>query len=151
MNHKKQDMFNENGLTLVEILVSIAILSIIVTTFFTFFAQAAKTNKNASSILTATYVAENYMEEIYQMSVTCTDYTDCNNLLAQTYAATGSEGEYTDDPKGYHVKMALKPHPENSRLGNVIVKVYQAGSNKLEAQMETVVEWGDGLEEDAQS
>ncbi|WP_074600871.1 type IV pilus modification PilV family protein [Sediminibacillus halophilus] len=141
MKIKEWLMKNESGLTLIEVVVSIAILSIIITTFFAFFAQAAKTNKNADSIVTATYVAERYMEEIYHLSVSCTGYTECENKLADEYGNEEGGGKYTEVADGYEVKIELKPLLENSSLGNVMVKVYQSGSSKLEAQMETTINW----------
>ncbi|WP_026771106.1 type IV pilus modification PilV family protein [Sediminibacillus terrae] len=142
MNRWKQRiMMEENGMTLIEVVVSIAILSIIITSFFAFFAQAAKTNKNAGSIVTATYVAESYMEEVYQISVDCPGYTECKNKLADEYGDGADNRIFTDTSDGYQVRIELKPLIEDSNIGNVVVKVYESDISQLEAQMETTIDW----------
>lgn len=52
----------EDGVTLVELLAAIAILSIIVTSFLGFFIQAARTNNRTSDLNEATFIAQEELE-----------------------------------------------------------------------------------------
>ena len=45
----------ENGLTLIEVVASIVILTLIITTFLMMFLQSAKTNKTSETIIDSTY------------------------------------------------------------------------------------------------
>ena len=57
---------DESGMTLVEVLVAIALISMIVTTFLSFFIQAAKTNNRTSDINRATFIAQAHLETLNQ-------------------------------------------------------------------------------------
>ena len=57
---------DESGMTLVEVLVAIALISMIVTTFLSFFIQAAKTNNRTSDINRATFIAQAHLEKLNQ-------------------------------------------------------------------------------------
>lgn len=58
----------EDGVTLVELLAAIAILSIIVTAFLAFFTQAGRTNNMTDEINEATFIAVEEMERITNLS-----------------------------------------------------------------------------------
>lgn len=64
MRNQMRKLNKENGVTLVELLAAIAILSIIVTGFLGFFIQAAKTNQHTNAVNEATFLAQEQMEEI---------------------------------------------------------------------------------------
>lgn len=64
MNEQVEKMTSETGVTLVELLAAIGILSIVVTSFLGFFIQAAKTNQYTSNINETTFLAQEQMEEI---------------------------------------------------------------------------------------
>ncbi|MEE1216420.1 MAG: type II secretion system protein, partial [Agathobacter sp.] len=55
---------DDRGITLVELIVSIAILAIIVLPFLNSFVMAAKTNAKSKNELNATHLAENIMEGV---------------------------------------------------------------------------------------
>ena len=57
---------DESGMTLVEVLVAIALISMIVTTFLSFFIQATKTNNRTSDINRATFIAQAHLETLNQ-------------------------------------------------------------------------------------
>ena len=59
---------NEKGISLVEVLASIVILTLLLTTFLMMFVQSAKTNKKSEEIIDATYIAQTEMENIYAVS-----------------------------------------------------------------------------------
>ncbi|WP_089829354.1 type IV pilus modification PilV family protein [Halolactibacillus halophilus] len=58
---------NEKGLTLVEVLASIVILSLIVVTFLAFFINSARTTEISEENLNASFIAQEYMEEVYNI------------------------------------------------------------------------------------
>lgn len=60
----------EDGVTLVELLAAIAILSIIVTAFLAYFIQAANTNHRTDEVNEATFLAQEEMEEVIHLSKT---------------------------------------------------------------------------------
>lgn len=59
---------NESGLTLVEVLASIVILSLIVVTFLAFFINSARTTKISEENLNSGFIAQKYMEEVYKIA-----------------------------------------------------------------------------------
>ena len=60
---------DDRGVTLVEIIVSIAILAIIVLPFLNAFVTATKTNVKAKNEMNATHLATNSMEGIEKLSL----------------------------------------------------------------------------------
>ena len=58
----KRIIRHESGVTLVELLVAIVLISIIVTTFLSFFIQAARTNNMTNHVTEATLIAQEEME-----------------------------------------------------------------------------------------
>lgn len=59
---------NDAGVTLVELLAAIAILSIVVTAFLAFFIQAAETNTRTNELNEATFLAQEEMELVTSYS-----------------------------------------------------------------------------------
>ena len=80
----KQIIHQENGVTLVEILVAIVLLSIIVTTFLSFFIQAAKANNMTEHVTEATFMAQEEMELLVHLA-------DNNELVAFEPKETSEE------------------------------------------------------------
>lgn len=66
INNKKT--WNELGLSLIEVIASILLLSIILISIFTMLTQSAKTTKNSEEIIQATYLAQTEMEIFYSYS-----------------------------------------------------------------------------------
>lgn len=62
----------EEGMTLVEVLASIVLLSLIITTFLSFFIQAAKTNNRTDAINEATFIAQEQIELLTYYAATKT-------------------------------------------------------------------------------
>ena len=113
----------ENGVTLVELLAAIAILSIIVTAFLAYFTQAGRTNNVTTEINEATFLAQERMEEIIYLS------PDRLNEVA----------ELPDQKNGYtfETKMETKTitNSNDIKMKQIIVRVKEGG--KTRAQMET--------------
>lgn len=55
---------NQNGLTLLEVLLSLVLLTIIILFFSTMFIQSNLTNSRTESLMDATYVAQKCMEKV---------------------------------------------------------------------------------------
>ena len=60
----------QSGFTLVEVVASIVIITIILTSFFPIFINTAKTTKTSNDIFDATYYAQKEMEILYNLSQT---------------------------------------------------------------------------------
>ncbi|WP_186576254.1 type IV pilus modification PilV family protein [Aquibacillus kalidii] len=137
---------SNKGFTLIEILASITILSIVILSFLAFFVQSAKTNEITEDISDATYLAQEEMEKMYHITTQYTFSKALTELVENTgYVAGQNNGatmEYTfsKDTDEYKIALTLDK-PSSTNIGNVLVKVYESKSNKLEAQMETIYNW----------
>lgn len=129
----------ENGLTLIEVLASIVILTLIITTFLMMFLQSAKTNKASEKIIDSTYYAQVEMENIYAISKD-SSFDERNEAMTSFSYETVDSIIYTKntDDKYYEVKLET----EKNDLVRLIVQVYNnKDEKKLEAQMETLLAW----------
>ncbi|QCJ43636.1 prepilin-type N-terminal cleavage/methylation domain-containing protein [Bacillus sp. S3] len=138
--------FSEKGMTLIEILVSIVILSIIIMSFLTMFVQSSRTNNTSKNIMDATYVAETSMEEISNFVVSTNSLTFWSNLKISGYdkvAGTGTTFKKNSNTKGHYVTVDFTDKDTSKSMVKVIVKVFNndTSSKKLEAQMEVLLSW----------
>jgi prepilin-type N-terminal cleavage/methylation domain-containing protein len=132
-------VFTEKGMTLVELLASLIILSIVIVSLLSMFVQTARSNQAAKNLEDATFIAETEMENLYNLSTENT-FTDAVNALQTEYTKTNQDcpsGEcFYKESGGRFVFLQLK---EN---GSVIVKVFKDETKaKLEAQMEMLLTW----------
>lgn len=138
-------MKEEKAMTLVEVLVSIMILSIIVVTFLTFFIQSRKTVNLSDDISDATYTAQTEVEYIYHLSETKDFDTALNDLKVSDPDGDG-EVQFTKEVDGEKVEVTMSTAKDSNgnviddKLKSVLVKVYDQ-SNKLKGQMETKILW----------
>jgi prepilin-type N-terminal cleavage/methylation domain-containing protein len=136
---------SEKGVSLVELLAAIVILSIIIVTLLTMFVQSSRTNSFSKNIMDATYVAETHMEEIYNVVIASTTYDNASaTIVSKGYtleSKTTVNAFYGKSVTGHYVSIELVPTSGNS-LVKVRVKVYkdQTRTNK-EAQMEMLLAW----------
>lgn len=115
-------LLDQRGMTLIEIIVSLAILAIIIVPFLTMFLQSTVSTKKSEDILDATYVAQYVMEGIYN------DSKDGNIDITP-------DGW---DPLGRKHWVCRKISDQSINPVNVLVWVYSDESKlKLEVQMET--------------
>ncbi|MBU9721917.1 MULTISPECIES: type IV pilus modification PilV family protein [Bacillaceae] len=133
---------SEHGRTLIEIVLSIAVLAIIIIPFTSMFVQSAKTLNVSDEIMDATYVAQTVMEEIYHLSQT-TSY-QAESLPSEYVSIPSEEGDkFFTILEDYYVELTMKQENTESQLVNVLTRVYNNSSKeKLEAQMETYLLWG---------
>lgn len=134
---------SENGRTLIEIVVSIAVLAIIIVPFTSLFIQSSKSLNVSDEIMDATYVAQTVMEEVYHLSQT-TSFPPDNYPPDIDVVPDGDDYVTKMNLEGFHVVLALSKDNSSSELVNVLTQVYDNSSNmKLESQMETYLLWGD--------
>lgn len=122
--HLKNFLSKETGMTLVELLASILLLSLIVTTFLSFFIQAAKTNKQTDSVNEATFIAQEQIELLTHYSKTKT--------VEEAVSLIKTENTIN----GFRVISTLSKRSEDS-LYKGTVKISKG--EKTYAQMETLL------------
>ena len=111
---------DESGMTLVEVLVAIALISMIVTTFLSFFIQAAKTNNRTSDINRATFIAQAHLETLNQ-------YTSYSEIEKE---------DLRFDQEGFFIKTTMDK-PEDNTTTLYLTKVTVTKGGKAYAEMQT--------------
>ncbi|MEK4759307.1 prepilin-type N-terminal cleavage/methylation domain-containing protein [Viridibacillus sp. FSL E2-0187] len=139
MKFYKQIRSNEKGFTLIEVLASFVILVILLTSFFTFFIQTAKTGKNSENIVDATYIAQSEMEKAYAVSKKESNREEAIKSLGYTLEGNGSEFIKTEATNT--IKLKLKNNTNAPNLTNIIITVYENKEITPKAQMENVFVW----------
>lgn len=114
----KTIFIKESGVTLVELLASIFLLSVIVTTFFSFFVQAGRTNNKIDDMNEATFLAQEQLELI--------------TAYSEQLSVAETESKIATTKNGYTIQVTFEPKGD---LQAVIVIVSK--EEKALAQMET--------------
>ena len=149
MKMRKKRMMDESGISLVEVVASMAILSLLLTTFLMMFIQSAKIAKSSENIIDATYIAQTEMERLYGVSLN-TKYAERETKIVELgYLKKEQQGNYLtfekiDIETGALIKVEVKHHPPYPNMTNVIVEVYESINTPLRAQMENILVWGEG-------
>ncbi|NLY44959.1 MAG: prepilin-type N-terminal cleavage/methylation domain-containing protein [Tissierella sp.] len=118
-------MKNRKGLTLIEVILSLAILGMITIPLLNMFVFSTVTNSKSEDVLDATYIAQQIMEERYNESKNGEEIP-LNN-------------EYLDSSGVYWIEEKVS---NEGNLVRVLIKVYTDNSKKeLKAQMETSLLW----------
>lgn len=134
---------SQRGLTLIELLASIIILSIIIISLLSMFLQSARSNGISKKMMDATYLAETQIEEINNIntSLTTPSLDNLNLRLVNAYQMDRSCSTcYGTTQNGHYVFIQLKS--VSTDLGKVIVKVYKDDQKTIqEAQMEILLSW----------
>ncbi|MCM3386968.1 hypothetical protein M3649_02340 [Ureibacillus chungkukjangi] len=146
---KKVKILNENGISLLEAVTSILLLSIILICIFNMIIESSKTTARSEDIIDATYIAQSEMEELYKFAKD--NKLDLPNLYYNStnrnYTNKGLiNGKYVfeSEKEDIYIKLLFKVDNTYNNLTRVIVQVYEEVSNKqvLKAQMENTLEWG---------
>lgn len=144
MKNTSVTVFDNKGMTLIEVLASLVILSIIVVSILPFFIQSSRTSNLTESIVSATLLAETEMENIINMNTTHPSKSleeFSNQILARGYerdpSCNGCYGMYKDR---YYVSVQL--NDISSNMGKVILRVYDDNKNRIASQMEMILSWG---------
>lgn len=115
---KEKLLKQESGFTLVELLASIVLLTIIVTTFLSFFVQAGRTNNRIDDMNEATFLAQEQLELI--------------TAYSETETVEKTKDKLTTNKNGYDIQTTFESKGD---LQAVIVIVSKEA--RLLAQMET--------------
>lgn len=131
----------ESGLSLVEVLASIVILTLLLTTFLMMFLQSAKVNKLSEHVIDATYIAQEEMENIYALT---TNGTREGAIEGLGYTKGPHKDGWTEFNREYSPDILIKVKLKNitGEMDRVLVLVYeQPISDNPRAQMENVIVW----------
>lgn len=138
-NSCKTKFLSKSGLTLVELILSIAIIGIIAISFMPLFIMSTQTNNKSEMALDSTYLGKDAVELVYNLSKTI------------PYGNLGSElenrGYVKSETNSYSYEHADKRYLNIifAKEGNLVrlnVKVYKDRSmNSIEAQYETLLSW----------
>jgi Tfp pilus assembly protein PilV len=136
----KNHFNSEKGLTLVEILASLTILSIVIVSIFSMFVQSSQATNYSSKKIDATYVAESVMEQmtnIVTSSAGMSEITAPNGFITKDCSTC-----YGDTVQGHYVYVKVYEKQPGNGLATVSVKVFQDSSKtRQEAQMESLLSW----------
>ena len=143
-NNCKKLIQNNKGFTLVEILVSIVILSIIVGAFMSMFVYATKANVTTQELVDTGYIAQTCMEELYTLSMTEDTDGIINAMKANAYIHTssGNKHGFTKEVERHFVKIEMerKAYAVSDDLTKVTVKVYKdSGHSQLAASVQNII------------
>ncbi|OKL38255.1 type IV pilus modification PilV family protein [Domibacillus mangrovi] len=137
LKKRVKNLMSNDGMTLIEILLSIVILTIVVLSFSAMFIQSARTNQQTESAMDATYVAQTCIEEVIHKSI------ENSMVCPVTKAVTPAEG-YDQTYRGtidtFYVNINKSNHD-----GKVVVKVFRSEEEAEDpeqtpqAQMETII------------
>ena len=125
-------------------LVSIILITIIITTFFSLFIQSARTGKTSEEVVDATYIAQTEMEKIYEINKREKLKNGIGEIVNKLSYKQPNPNEYIFSKKtdGLYIRLKLKKHtyPEMSYL---VIEVFeQENGTRPRAKMETILEWG---------
>ncbi|MFL2070942.1 prepilin-type N-terminal cleavage/methylation domain-containing protein [Marinilactibacillus psychrotolerans] len=133
----------QEGTTLIELIVAIAILSIVVTSFLIFFVQSSQTTQSSENITDATYLAQEEMEYLYHLSDSKTLDESIQALTEHASSVNGSglDKTFTIQSEGVTFKLEMKESTvkttNNSTLLNFILKGQK--KNKQLIQLESKI------------
>lgn len=152
----------ERGISLVEVVASLVLITIILISFFSFFVQSKKTHVASESIVDATYIAQQEMEEVYgfildrnvswfnnptpitlqnlNKEFTYKDNIDCGTDCKRfvfTYEDDNGNPIYDEDDW-----IQLSSNTQYPNLVNVIVNVPKENTN-APVVMESIFRWRD--------
>ena len=157
----KHILLDEDGVSLVEMIAAVLIVTVILFSFYSFFISSKKTNVQSDSISDATYLAQTEMENIYTLATsgssnlqtlqtsflanyTLTHHTE-NNCVGISQSINELKAFYqftkTENNIRYAVKVSHLCQYENT--GRIVIEIYElsTSSDILKAQVEGVYMW----------
>ncbi|CAH2214669.1 PilW family protein [Tepidibacter aestuarii] len=108
------------GLTLVELVVSLALLGIIIAPLSSFFVNTIKVNKNSENQMIANQLAQKYMEQL---------------KFSKNIVFTDEEGELMEDKDypNFRITQIVQEYEQNKKLVKITIKVKKKNSyNEVE-------------------
>src|SRR5690625_1187331 len=143
----QRKLFNQKGLTLIEVLLSLVIISIILLAILFVLLQIIRTNKTSQELVNATYVAQTEMEEMYHISQSEDFDAWINDISSKEKNYSFSENIHTityrtESNHEVEIKISETNQPP---LKRIIIYVFEMDQNKPsspKAKMENLLEWG---------
>lgn len=137
--NRKQISLPENGFTLIEIILAFAILSIVLVAYLTMFTNASRDNSSALYRSRAVYLAQSYMEKVYEggteysynsfRAILMTDDPDYGFVL------DSATQEFHKTENNFYIKIKITLKTGN--LYKVLVQIYNNSQTELLAQNES--------------
>ncbi|NMD70523.1 prepilin-type N-terminal cleavage/methylation domain-containing protein [Bacillus sp. DNRA2] len=141
MNIFNKKIVSDKGMTLVEILAALVIISIVIVSLLSMFVQSARSTETAKNRVDSTYISETEMEAVYNISTTTTlanSSTKITTNLGYSKITTGcpSGACYAKKSNNRYVFLNIKAS------GAAVIKIYRDETKqKQEAQMEMLITW----------
>lgn len=136
---QKKQLSKEDGLTLVEIIASIAILSIILFVILFVLLQSIQANKTSEEIVDATYIAQTTMEHIYDTSQT----KPYDQWLANQERKTSEKNhdKVSFEQENFIIDIMISDY-DDTELKHISIYVYEdtVQTNAI-AHMENLLNW----------
>lgn len=139
----KNDKQSTAGVTLVELILSMAIIGMIVVAFMAIFVASAKNNVKSQLTLDSTYLGKDAMEFAYDLSLTVA-YADLETKLIECgYIKDGAVNAYGYE---YADKKYLRlEFSKDNDLVRVIAKIFiDKSMDELQVQYESLYLWTRG-------
>lgn len=135
----KQISLPEKGFTLIEIILAFAILSIVLVAYLTMFTNASRDNSSALYRSRAVYLAQSYMEKVYEGG-TEHSYDSFRTILMTGDSDYGfiwdsATEEFHKTENDYYIKIKITLKTGN--LYKVFVQIYNSPQTELLAQNES--------------
>lgn len=148
----------ENGVSLVEVVASVVLISIILISFLGLIIQSNKTGKSSSDIVDATYIAQTELEEIYKMTKTkiSDDSKIEGNIISDLSKNLPKPYKYDSeksDPTNYkfyfskeinsitEIKLTAEVNLTWKYIVHIYIEVHE--NNVKKSSMENAYRWGD--------
>lgn len=130
----------QNGFTLMEVLVSIVLVTIILTTFFSFFSQTVfVSGKNEDKLValnlatnTLNIISEKYNNHPIPTTITCGDFP--TELVNSLYT---NSCFFKKNNKNYYPEVTLSKDKDFANLTIIHVKIYNSENNNRKLLSET--------------
>lgn len=136
---------NSQGMTLVEVLAALILISILIISFLALFTTTAQQQNASKEVMEGTYVAQVYMEKLAYLSKTksyedtLTKIGEENNLSESLLGNQSASFHLFEDNHKVVIELFKPTEEQTSRL---IVRVFDVQQpEKIEAQMETIIWW----------
>src|SRR5699024_4621116 len=125
-----------------EVLASIVILSIVVTTFLLVFSQTAKTTKQSEEKVDATYIAQTEMENMYEMSRDSTLEETYGKLSGYTETSDDDWVRFEKDNDDGSFHITIRFNELDTGMTRVVIEVESTNENDpTKAHMENLYKW----------
>ena len=152
----KNDIFDERGISLLEVIVSMLLLSIILISFFGFFVQSNKSYNTSETITNGIYKGQTVMEHIYFVSknspfsidnLNSKDYyfeplplEEYNTLYNLTNSKNYQYLYIDESKKNFQIILKINKIGNYYSTYSVIIEIYDE-QNKLKNKIENIYNW----------